>query len=222
MPLQAALSVPGRSGGFCARSPAARTLFAVLALSLVAVAQAHDHHEAEDVGPYEHNFTNDEPIDRILQWHIASVHHLGSTHLHLPDPLADSEAYAHRIQVSVWGILFPVGMVLGIARSRFHVPLQTLGIVLTLAGNYLGHHHRGRSFHMTAHAHFATYLWLYLVLQTVLGVFLKLHVLEGSALRRGAVTAHGFVGKTFPVVGWVQMIFGCVYSGLVLGRVCPG
>ncbi|GAA6018593.1 hypothetical protein JCM8202_000573 [Rhodotorula sphaerocarpa] len=183
MPLQAALSVPGRSGGFCARSPAARTLFAVLALSLVAVAQAHDHHEAEDVGPYEHNFTNDEPIDRILQWHIA-------------------------IQVSVWGILFPVGMVLGIARSRFHVPLQTLGIVLTLAGNYLGHHHRGRSFHMTAHAHFATYLWLYLVLQTVLGVFLKLHVLEGSALRRGAVTAHGFVGKTFPVVGWVQMIFG--------------
>jgi len=28
------------------------------------------------------------------------------------------------LQASVWGILFPVGMVLGLSRSRWHVPLQ--------------------------------------------------------------------------------------------------
>lgn len=28
------------------------------------------------------------------------------------------------LQASVWGVLFPVGMVLGITRSRWHVPLQ--------------------------------------------------------------------------------------------------
>ena len=28
------------------------------------------------------------------------------------------------LQVTVWGVLFPVGMILGMIRSRWHVPLQ--------------------------------------------------------------------------------------------------
>ena len=28
------------------------------------------------------------------------------------------------LQAGVWGILFPVGMILGLSRSRWHVPLQ--------------------------------------------------------------------------------------------------
>jgi len=28
------------------------------------------------------------------------------------------------LQASVWGVLFPIGMVLGLSRSRWHVPLQ--------------------------------------------------------------------------------------------------
>lgn len=28
------------------------------------------------------------------------------------------------LQALVWGVLFPIGMVLGITRSRWHVPLQ--------------------------------------------------------------------------------------------------
>lgn len=28
------------------------------------------------------------------------------------------------LQAAVWGIIFPIGMVLGITRSRWHVPLQ--------------------------------------------------------------------------------------------------
>lgn len=42
----------------------------VAATSLVA---AHAHHDAEDVGPYEHNFTNEEPLDQVIKWHIACV-----------------------------------------------------------------------------------------------------------------------------------------------------
>ncbi|GAA5983554.1 hypothetical protein JCM10908_000332 [Rhodotorula pacifica] len=170
------------SGSLSVRPRLLVLLVAALAVGVHQVA-AHDHHQMEDVGPYEQNFTNEEPLDSVIKWHIA-------------------------IQIFCWGILFPVGMVLGITRSRFHVPLQTLGIVLTLAGNFLGHHHAGRGFHMTAHAYFASYLWWYLMLQTGMGVFLKLHVLEGTAVRKGVVTAHGIVGKSFPVVGWVQMIFG--------------
>ena len=28
------------------------------------------------------------------------------------------------LQMAVWGVLFPTGMVLGLSRSRWHVPLQ--------------------------------------------------------------------------------------------------
>ena len=28
------------------------------------------------------------------------------------------------LQAAVWGVLFPIGMVFGITRSRWHVPLQ--------------------------------------------------------------------------------------------------
>ncbi|GEM09740.1 integral membrane protein [Rhodotorula toruloides] len=162
-----------------------RVVVTLVLISLILGVAAHEHHEVE-TGPYEQNFTNDENLDSVIKWHIA-------------------------IQIFCWGLLFPAGMVLGITRSRFHVPLQSLGIVLTLSGNFLGHHHAGRSFHMTAHAYFAKYLWWYLILQTVMGVFLKLHVMESTTLRRGVVTAHGVVGKSFPIAGWVQMLFGLAH-----------
>ena len=28
------------------------------------------------------------------------------------------------LQAAVWGVIFPIGMVLGLTRSRWHVPLQ--------------------------------------------------------------------------------------------------
>jgi len=28
------------------------------------------------------------------------------------------------LQATVWGVIFPIGMVLGLTRSRWHVPLQ--------------------------------------------------------------------------------------------------
>lgn len=100
-------------------------------------------------------------------------------------------------------------MILGLNKSRLHVPFQLVVISLSLfAGNFLGHHHAGRSFHMTAHASFASYLWWYVVLQAGLGVFLKMHVLEHTKVRGTLKTLHKWVGISFPIVGWVQMVFG--------------
>lgn len=99
-------------------------------------------------------------------------------------------------------------MILGLNKSRYHVPFQLITIFLSLSGNYLGHHHRGRSFHKTAHEGFAGYMWWYMISQGGLGIFLKLHVLEGKVVRKIAKGAHRVVGLSFPIVGWVQMIFG--------------
>lgn len=34
------------------------------------------------------------------------------------------------LQIAVWGVLFPTGMVLGLSKSRWHVPLQVRSIIL--------------------------------------------------------------------------------------------
>ncbi|KAH8989472.1 hypothetical protein EDB92DRAFT_1947422 [Lactarius akahatsu] len=113
------------------------------------------------------------------------------------------------LQASVWGILFPLGMVLGLSRSRWHVPLQTAGIVLTLGGYILGHAHGGRQFLSSAHGPFANLLFIPLAAQLALGVYLKMHIHERT-LRPWAVRAHGVVGKSYPVLGWTQMLFGAI------------
>ncbi|GAA6006960.1 hypothetical protein JCM10207_009152 [Rhodosporidiobolus poonsookiae] len=159
-----------------------RALCALLLLSSTLGIAAHEHHEV-DTGPYVNPFVNEEEMDSMIKWHIG-------------------------IQILCWGILFPAGMILGITRSRFHVPWQGLTVVLSLCGNFLGHHHSGRAFHMTAHAHFASFLWWYMMLQTAFGIFLKLHVMEGTLVRRSVVMAHGIIGKLFPLFGWSQMVLG--------------
>jgi hypothetical protein len=121
------------------------------------------------------------------------------------------------LQATVWLFLFPVGMVFGITRSRWHVPLQSTGYALTIAGYFLGHGHGGRSFPSSVHGTFANILFIPGALQLALGIYLKLHVHEES-IRPYAVIAHGIVGKMFPVLGWTQVIFG--YS--TLGGYCRG
>ncbi|KAF7317830.1 hypothetical protein MKEN_00870900 [Mycena kentingensis (nom. inval.)] len=122
------------------------------------------------------------------------------------------------LQAAVWGILFPVGMVLGITRSRFHVPLQSLGFLLTTGGFILGHSHGGRMFLPSAHGVFANILLVPIVSQLVLGIYLKLHIHEQS-IRPYAVVAHGIVGKAYPILGWTQMLFGAIaYRGYCRGE----
>ena len=47
----------------------------------------------------------------------------------------------------------------------------------------------------------------------VLGVYLKLHIYEGTRFRRIAVLAHGIIGRTWPLLAWVQMLFGAIAVG---------
>lgn len=69
----------------------------------------------------------------------------------------------------------------------------------------------------SVHGTFASILVLPLLLQLVLGIYLKLHINERT-IRPFAVRLHGLVGKAFPLLGWVQMVFGV----LTLGGYCRG
>ncbi|KAL4249938.1 Protein YTP1-like C-terminal domain-containing protein [Abortiporus biennis] len=122
----------------------------------------------------------------------------------------DSILWIHIVlQAAVWGILFPVGMVLGLSRSKWHVPLQITGYLLTSAGYILGHAHKGRAFLAGAHGKMASILLVPIFLQLALGVYLKLHIHEKS-IRPYAVIAHGVVGKAYPILAWTQMLFGAI------------
>jgi hypothetical protein len=114
------------------------------------------------------------------------------------------------LMVLAFGIIFPLGMVLGIVRNRWHVPVQTVGAVIAIVAYFLGHAHKGRQFARNIHASFANSLMLMLLLQIVLGVYLKLHLSKGlhGRIRPFIVVGHGVVGKVMPLVSWVQMLFG--------------
>ncbi|KAF2158213.1 hypothetical protein K461DRAFT_290459 [Myriangium duriaei CBS 260.36] len=174
-----------------ASSPRNRTAVLVL-LSLAAAVNAHEHHG--DKVPAGEAVSQD-PIDAILWTHIL-------------------------IQGFAWGILYPLGMVLGIIRSRWHVPCQILASALAIVGYFLGHAHKGRQFTHNVHASFANWLMLMVAVQGGLGVYLKLHLERGlfGKSRSFFVTIHGVLGKALPVAAWVQMLFG----GIVLEGFCRG
>ncbi len=94
---------------------------------------------------------------------------------------------------------------------------QSTGFALTFAGYILGHSHGGRAFPSSAHGHFSNFLLLPVLLQLGLGIYLKLHIHERT-LRPYAVIAHGILGKSYPIFGWVQMLFGAI----VFGGFCRG
>ncbi len=56
----------------------------------------------------------------------------------------------------------------------------------------------------------ATMLMIMLIVQVVMGVYLKLHLEKGihARLRRYTIMMHGMMGKAIPVASWVQMLFG--------------
>ncbi|KAJ5353338.1 hypothetical protein N7452_002312 [Penicillium brevicompactum] len=126
------------------------------------------------------------------------------------DPI-DGTLWTHMILMGLaFGIVFPVGMVFGIVRSRWHVPVQVVGTVIAVLAYFLGHAHKGRQFDKNLHASFANWLMLMLVAQIVLGAYLKLHLEKAgqARIRWIFVLAHGIVGKIMPVVSWAQMLFG--------------
>jgi hypothetical protein len=95
--------------------------------------------------------------------------------------------------------------------------VQSAGFALTAAGYILGHSHKGRQFPHTVHGTYASILFAPIFLQLGLGIYLKLHIHEQS-IRPYAVRAHGIVGKAYPILGWLQMLFGvATYGGYCKG-----
>lgn len=149
---------------------------------LVKMADAHEHH-GENIP--EGEAISAEPLDTILWLHIA-------------------------LQTLAFGLIFPTGMVLGIVHNRFHVPVQILGTCIAIVGYFLGHLHGGREFAYTAHAGFANYLMLMLLSQVVMGAYLKLHLEKGlhARIRTGVKMGHSILGKTMPILSWLQLLLG--------------
>ncbi|OBT79742.1 hypothetical protein VF21_01382 [Pseudogymnoascus sp. 05NY08] len=157
-------------------------LVSAILAATATMAMAHEHDEAEIP---DGSAVSAEPLDAILWIHIM-------------------------IQMVAFGIIFPVGMVLGIVRNRWHVPVQVLGTAIAIVGYFLGHAHKGRQFAPNVHAKFANWLMLMLVVQVIMGAYLRLHLTKGinGKVRRGVLLGHNILGKAIPVASWTQMLFG--------------
>ncbi|ATY62698.1 integral membrane (Ytp1) [Cordyceps militaris] len=152
------------------------------AAALIGAVQAHNQH---NVIPEGETVTK-EPLDSITWLHIF-------------------------IQMFAYGVIFPIGMVLGITKSRWHVPTQAVGSALALVGFFLGHAHGGRQYvGGNVHSVFANILQLLLVAQVVLGLYLKGHWERGinGRIRLLIRPFHSVIGKAMPLLAWVQMVFG--------------
>ncbi|PGH13940.1 hypothetical protein AJ79_03355 [Helicocarpus griseus UAMH5409] len=152
-----------------------------------------------------------------LLWCLAGRALAHGDHSKLPegdaitkDPI-DSILWIHMILMMVtFGLIFPTGMVLGITRSRWHVPVQIVGTIIAFLAYFMGHMHKGRQFSKNIHVSFANSLMLMLIVQIALGIYLKLHLSRGihGRIRKYFVVGHGVVGKMMPIVSWIQMLFG--------------
>ncbi|KAI0835793.1 hypothetical protein F5Y06DRAFT_275419 [Hypoxylon sp. FL0890] len=147
---------------------------------------------------------------------MASAHDHSSTHIEEGEAISvdpiDTTLWVHIfVQMFAWGVIFPIGMVLGIVKSRWHVPVQVVGTALAILGYALGHMHGGREFrHNNVHSKFASPISLLLFVQILMGIYLKLHLEKGinGKIRRFVKIGHGIVGKALPVLSWTQMLFG--------------
>lgn len=143
----------------------------------------HEHHELPD-GQH----ATDDPLGFVMYLHIFAM------------GLA-------------FGILYPVGMIFGLARSKWHVPTQITASCLAIVGFFLGHAHKGRQYSAhNIHSRFAKYLLFTAIAQVSLGVVLKLHIEKGliGKIRRPLVIAHLVIAIIMPAFSWVQMGFGAI------------
>ncbi|KAF8537549.1 hypothetical protein BDD12DRAFT_744645 [Trichophaea hybrida] len=157
-------------------------VYVLLLFSVGRIASAHEHHGGKIP---DGEAISVEPIDSILWWHIC-------------------------LMIVTFGIMFPLGMVLGLVHSRYHVPLQLTTTLIAISAVFLGHAHKGRQFAPNIHATFASSLLWMLGIQVGLGIYLKLHLERGfnGKLRSFAVVLHSILGKAMPLVSWMQMLFG--------------
>lgn len=153
-----------------------------IALLCAALAYAHgDHGHSAPLTPEAKRM----PVDFWLGLHIA-------------------------LEILSWAILFPLAMVLGLVRHRWHVPLSIAAVTISLTGYIFGSNHGGRQFKHTVHGTFSGLLFFVLLVQAVCGIYLKLHLKWSKEryVRPVVLGVHGTLGRAFPVIGWTQMVFG--------------
>ncbi|KAI9595166.1 hypothetical protein BDF19DRAFT_422850 [Syncephalis fuscata] len=147
--------------------------------------EAHDH---MTMTPVEWSAAELEPIDVWLKLHII-------------------------IMLVAFGGLFPLGIIFGFTKHRFHVPTQIIAIGLTAFGLVLGHLHGGRAFPHSAHGSGANWIVLMILIQASIGVFLKRYR-QATMLRKVAKTTHKTIGILWFVMGGVQCALGVItYMG---------
>ncbi|ORX81630.1 hypothetical protein K493DRAFT_270400, partial [Basidiobolus meristosporus CBS 931.73] len=123
--------------------------------------------------------------------------------------------------IASYGFIFPTGVVLGLIRSRWHVPVQMAGTGIAAFGLVLGFMHDVGSTHTHEHSHrnihsnFAWVLILALALQGFCGFYMKFYKKATSNFRRVAKKVHRWLGISTIVLAYVQMLFGAiVYLGI--------
>ncbi|KAH9818653.1 hypothetical protein DFH28DRAFT_1080574 [Melampsora americana] len=124
------------------------------------------------------------------------------------------------LQSITWAFIFPLGLVLGLKKSRYHVPCQILGTLFTIPGFLLpSYSHLGKPPHPShAHSVFGFILICYFFFQFGLGIFLKLHIFQNSKFRDLLQRFHFYLGCSFPIISWTQLVLGGI-TGL---RICFG
>ncbi|KAJ2600130.1 hypothetical protein GGF39_001926 [Coemansia sp. RSA 1721] len=133
------------------------------------------------------NFDAGEPIGAVLKLHIL-------------------------LMAAAFGVLFPVGLVLGLRKNKWHVPVQSAGGVLAIVGFVLGHAHGGRAFKDNAHSRFSWFMLWLLVAQLGAGIYLKLHTERrfNDVVRPYIRVAHKGMAIAMVVATYVQMLLGVV------------
>lgn len=109
------------------------------------------------------------------------------------------------LQVLVWGVLFPIGMVLGLTKSRWHVPLQSAGYLLTIAGYIIGATRSGHDYPSASQGPFAYFLLGPILLQLILGLYLQFRP-NSPSIRPYILKVHGIIGRVYPLLAWIQLL----------------
>ncbi|PIA16996.1 hypothetical protein COEREDRAFT_80726 [Coemansia reversa NRRL 1564] len=133
------------------------------------------------------NFDTGEPIGAILKVHII-------------------------LMSLSFGLFFPIGLVLGLKKNRWHVPVQTTGGVLAIIGFVLGHAHGGRAFPDNAHSKFSWFMLWLLVAQLSAGGYLKAHTERrfNDKARPYIKIAHKYMAILMIIVSYAQILLGVI------------
>ncbi|KAI8083167.1 uncharacterized protein BX664DRAFT_380492 [Halteromyces radiatus] len=135
-------------------------LFFVL-LSLYATIVASQHHMSTEDPPLPaFNATGEEPMSYAL----------------LPDNKGYFYTHVVFMVIAFW-ILMPMGVMFGIARSPFHVPVQIIAFLTSLLGYFFGHLYAHSTPHLykgNSHHKLGWIIFLFLITQIAVGVVRKI------------------------------------------------